>query len=146
MGERRFPRPATRAESVATLSMALVVVAAYVVLAMLDPDPRGHGTHEQLGMTACSWPGAYGIPCPTCGVTTAAVLLLHVHPVAAFATQPFGMLLTLAGAAFVVLGVRHALRGESLFARLAYWPWGWIGLGALAVLLVSWGWVAATFG
>ena len=140
------PAPASPLERVLLAVFSLAGLAFCIALIVLtDPDVRGHGTHEQLGMSPCSWPGMYGEPCPTCGVTTAASLLLHLQPIAAFMTQPFGMLLTSALLAFVVFGLLYAARGQSLAARVAMWSWGWITLAACAVLLASWAWTKARF-
>ena len=70
----------------------------YGALVRIAPDARGHGTHEQLGMEACGWPLQYGIPCPTCGCTTAACLVVHGRILSAVQTQPFG-------AAFAAVGL-----------------------------------------
>jgi len=131
---------ADRAWAIATVAAASI---AFAALARVQPDPRGHGTHEQLGLDACGWPLAYGIPCPACGCTTAACLLVHGRVVAAFATQPFG-------AAFAAVGLlvgAHAalclLRGRS-FADLALrWPiWRVTGYGLL-LMLAAWGYTCA---
>jgi hypothetical protein len=37
----------------------------------LEPDPRGFGTHTQLGLRDCSFAASTGWLCPTCGMTTA---------------------------------------------------------------------------
>jgi hypothetical protein len=134
----RLPKAASPAERVLLVVSALAVAALCVVLARLEPDPRGHGTHEQLGLASCSWPSERGMPCPTCGVTTAAVLLLRLRPADAFLTQPFGALVALIALAFVWLGLRHAWRGESLSARVARWPLGRLLLGFIAALLLGW--------
>jgi hypothetical protein len=124
--------------------LAGAVIAAYVVLATLEPDARGLGTHEQLGMAPCGWPARHGMPCPTCGITTSAALVLDLRLLAAFSTQPLGALLTLAGATFAVAGIVHAVRGRSLMARLSWWRWGWIGIGTLVVVLLSWWYVVSS--
>ena len=36
----------------------------------LEPDPRGYGTHTQLGLGSCAFAKLTGRPCPTCGMTT----------------------------------------------------------------------------
>lgn len=36
----------------------------------LTPDVRGLGTHEQLGLPPCGFYLWYGLPCPSCGMTT----------------------------------------------------------------------------
>ncbi len=75
-----------------------------LALAMtLEPDPRGFGTHEGLGLLPCGMILTSGIPCPTCGMTTAFALLMNGRPVAAFVAQPAGAAMCLAtiGAFFV---------------------------------------------
>ena len=37
----------------------------------LKPNPAGYGTHQQLGLPPCSIQFWFGIPCPSCGGTTA---------------------------------------------------------------------------
>lgn len=54
--------------------MAALGVGAVILLATaggLEPDPRGFGTHEQLGLAPCGFARVTGWRCPTCGMTTA---------------------------------------------------------------------------
>lgn len=98
-------------------------VGAYVLL-HVAPDARGFDTHVQLGLEPCGWPSAYGIPCPTCGCTTAASHLVHGHLFAAFATQPFGAAVALVGLLLGAHGLWCLLRGRSfvdLLVRLPFW-------------------------
>lgn len=125
--------------------VVVLAIACTALLAITDPDPRGYDTHTQLGMAACGWPTAHGMPCPTCGCTTAASLVVHGSPVRAFVVQPFGALCAIAG---LVLGA-HALgcllRGRSfvdLLVRLRL-P-RWIAFAALAMGL-SWYYKCRTF-
>ncbi len=37
----------------------------------LTPSPQGFGTHQQLGLPPCTIQFWFGIPCPSCGGTTA---------------------------------------------------------------------------
>lgn len=65
----------------------------FVALALwIHPDPRGFGTHEQLGLPACRMIDWTGIPCPGCGVTTSVALFAHGHFREAFHNQPLGFL------------------------------------------------------
>ena len=41
-----------------------------IVAGTLSPDPSGIGTHEQLGLPPCGIKFAFGVPCPSCGMTT----------------------------------------------------------------------------
>jgi hypothetical protein len=126
-----------------------VAIAASVTFAMLvriRPDERGHGTHEQLGWAPCGWPITYGIPCPTCGCTTAACLLVHGRIVAAFVTQPFGAAVTAFGLLLGTHAMLCLLRGRSfadLLVRLPFWR---IVLGGIALLLAAWGYTWLTWG
>lgn len=122
--------------------VAAVIVGAAIwmvwTLVQIEPDARGHGTHEQLGMAVCSWPVQFGIPCPTCGCTTAASHLVHLSPLRALVVQPFGA--TLAAVALGVAAVAlHSLVTARPFAeRVATWPYGTATVAGIALFLLSW--------
>lgn len=70
--------------------------AALLILAsQLHPDQRGVGTHEQLGLPPCGLIQFVGIPCPTCGMTTAYSYTVRGRLIAGFSAQPFGFVLAL---------------------------------------------------
>ena len=66
----------------------------------IKPDPRGHGTHEQLGFAPCGFYLMTGYACPTCGATTAFAWMVHGRPWMAIKTQPFGALTAVAASGF----------------------------------------------
>ncbi len=110
-----------------------------VVLALVPPDPRGYGTHELLGMEPCSWPASGdGLPCPTCGVTTAACHLVHLQPIKAVTTHPFGAFLAGAGIWLMVLAAISLVRRRSFVEKLARLPYGTLLTWALVLLVGSW--------
>jgi hypothetical protein len=129
--------------------LLVVIPAAILALALwigsVAPDPRGHGTHERLGMLPCSWPAGLGMPCPTCGVTTAACLFFRGAPVAAFLTQPFGAALAALSVLTALAAPWHLWRNRSLFWRLSLWPLGRMLLGAVLLLLLAWGYKTVQF-
>jgi len=129
--------------------IAFVVLAAgssvVWLLAQLQPDGRGHGTHEQLGMLPCSWPATLGKPCPTCGVTTASTYVVHLSPLRALQTQPFGAVLAIAGIALALWAGFCLLTGRSFMALLVRLPYGTITLWSLALFLGSWAYTYFTF-
>jgi len=73
--------------------LALALLTVLGVAAWLHPDPSGHGTHTQLGMTPCGWEMVTGYPCPTCGMTTSFAHAADAHFAASFVTQPLGAVL-----------------------------------------------------
>ncbi|MCA8952174.1 MAG: DUF2752 domain-containing protein [Planctomycetes bacterium] len=129
--------------------MALAVVAAAVtavaVLWPLVPDPKGFDTHTQLGMRPCGWPTVYGIPCPTCGCTTAATHVVHGRLPTAIATQPFGAAIAVVGLLLALHAGYCLVRGRSfvdLIVRLRFGRWV---AGAALLLLLAWGYKWLTF-
>jgi hypothetical protein len=116
-----------------------------VLLARIAPDPKGYDTHTQLGLAPCGWPRIYGIPCPTCGCTTAACHLVHGNVVDAFATQPFGAAVAAVGLALGVHALWCLLRRRSFVDLLVRVPFGrWLA-GAALLFLLSWCYTWATF-
>lgn len=83
----------------------------------LTPDARGLGTHEQLGLPPCGFYLWYGLPCPSCGMTTSWAWLARGEILQA-AHQHFG------GA---LLGVYSLLLGIWLVISAARGRWlgGW---------------------
>lgn len=115
------------------------------LLARVPPDPRGHGTHELLGMPPCSWPATLQAPCPTCGVTTAAAHLVHLQPVTAVVTQPFGAALAAVGLWLALLAGFSLLTRRSFVDRVVRLPYGTMATVGLVLLLGSWLYKYLTF-
>ncbi len=98
----------------------------------LDPDPRGFGTHEQLGLWPCRSMALLRIPCPGCGVTTSVALAVRGRLLDSLATQPFGTLFVLLSLAFSAWSIGGHLQRRDLYAALRakrLTPW-WIALTA----------------
>jgi hypothetical protein len=90
----------------------------------------------------CPFRAITGIPCPTCGTTHAAVALLNGRLGAALAANP----LSTAAAVVFLLGGVLAPVWATLKLPVPEVPAPlpmWMRLAIAAVVLVSWGWVAA---
>lgn len=119
----------------------LVAAACAAILALalwVTPDSAGYGTHRQLGLFACSWPQTLGIPCPTCGMTTAFACTVRARWLDAFRAQPLGLLLALLTIGGLVLAIREAI-------TLRAWRINWhrirpayLGLTVLLLALAGW--------
>ncbi|MEC8253440.1 MAG: DUF2752 domain-containing protein [Planctomycetota bacterium] len=132
------PVSAVADRAVATVVSAVAVGLTWK-LSGVAPDPRGHGTHEQFGMDPCGWPEVYGIPCPTCGCTTAAAQVVHGDLVGAFVTQPFGAAVAVVGLLAGLHGLACLLRARSFVDALVRLPFWWICAGMFALFWAAWG-------
>jgi len=132
------------AEHWTLLALVLAAAAAVLVLGLLiEPDPRGFGTHEKLGMAPCQFLAWTDIPCPGCGVTTSVSLAAHGRFAESFANQPFGTLVAVLVPITAIFAlVQHARRrdlGQMLHASRPMW---WmLALGVLG--LGGWAWKIA---
>jgi hypothetical protein len=120
---------------VAGAALGLPASAVLLIARWLDPDPRGFGTHTQLGLGACTLMQATGYPCPMCGMTTTFALLAEGRLPEAIQNQPFGLVLFAATALAAALGLADlgVARGaiERGMALLSRWEraaaWGLLG-------------------
>jgi hypothetical protein len=97
------------------LALSFASVLMLVLLATwVHPDPRGFGTHEQLGLPACRMIEWTGIPCPGCGVTTSVALFAHGQWLASLHNQPLGFLLALAIPLYAAWAIAGQLMGRDL--------------------------------
>jgi hypothetical protein len=81
--------------------LSLGLIAGFCLAASLQPDPRGYGTHRQLGLPPCTVRLLFGIPCPSCGMTTSFAYLMRGQLGDAVRANPAGPFLALMCAALV---------------------------------------------
>ena len=127
-------------ERLLALGLAAVLAAPLLVAATLEPAAGGLGTHRQLGLPACGWPIAFGLPCVTCGMTTAFAHAVRGEPLSALWVQPAGAMMAFLAALGVVVCLWDAVSARpvhALLAPLARGRTAWIAAG---VLIAAWGW------
>jgi hypothetical protein len=105
----------------------------------LTPSPTGVGTHERLGLPPCLFLKFFGLPCPSCGLTTSFAHAARFHFVRSALTQPFGlaaflMMVLLVPASLVLwqrrVPVNRALQARGvdalMYAMVALYLIGWV--------------------
>ncbi len=123
------------------LAAAVPTGAIWFIGCWLNPNDGPLGIERQLGTSRCGFYTRYGVPCPTCGWTTAVSHLYHGQVIQAFMTQPAGAIFGLLILWLFSLSLGGVLVGRWLGPSL---PWWWtrryqlIGLIVL-ILAVSWG-------
>ena len=135
--------PAGRALAAGWLA---VLVFGFGLARWLEPAAAGLGTHQQLGLPPCTVRVLFGVPCPSCGMTTSFAHFTRLDWAASAAANAGGFLLAvlcagLAGwlAASLARGgpvgfgrtgrlARRGVRGEWALA---------IGLGAVGVVTLA---------
>lgn len=126
--ESRIPAAMLFAASLTVLSLAVY----------LDASPNGVGTHRQLGLPPCGMYAATGVPCATCGMTTAFSHAAHGRLIDSFTTQPAGALLALATAMALLISAWALVTGMSLTPLAStVWRPRTVFAGA-AVVIVAW--------
>ena len=90
----------------------------FAVAWCLEPDNRGYGTHQQLGLPECQFLRLTGWKCPQCGMSTSFAHIVRGQAVQAWRSNPCGPILAVVLAAVVFpWSVIAGLTGRSLLTR-----------------------------
>jgi hypothetical protein len=120
--------------------LGLGLIGLLVLARCLAPSPMDLGTHQELGLPPCSFRVLFGLPCPSCGMTTAWAYLVRGQVLAAARANCGGMLLGV----LAVLAVPWSLISAAGGRWTAWTPNGtavaWASTGLLVVMLVQWAW------
>ena len=138
----RFPSPGISIWGrLLALSIGLLSLSVLITAAKLQPAKEGTGTHTEMGMAQCQWMARTGIPCPSCGMTTSFSWFVRGNIVASFYVQPMGMLLALATAMTVWVGLYIGITGRAVHRALRGHAPGmsWV-IGLMVLWVLAWGW------
>ena len=118
----------------------LVFGAMLAVGLWLKPSSTGVETHRQLFLPPCGMYAVTGLPCPTCGCTTAVSLVSHGHWLKAILTQPFGAAVGFFGMIVVALSIVGLITGRWIgpdMITLGFY-WKAIFTSSAALLVLAW--------
>jgi Protein of unknown function (DUF2752) len=121
------------------LLVAAAGLAGLLLLARrLDPDPRGFGTHTQLGLKACAYLTATGRLCPTCGMTTAFAWLVHGRIDRSWQANPAGCLLAIFSLPLAAWLAASAVKNQPVAFQSLERPLVSVLVAAAMVSVASW--------
>ncbi len=109
-----------------------------VVASRLEPDPRGFGTHTQLGLPGCAFLAATGRLCPTCGMTTSFAWLTRGRIDRSWQANPAGCLYALLTVPLLSWLVWSAVANEPVGFQGLLAPLTGLLVAAVALGLASW--------
>ncbi|HAA49985.1 MAG TPA: hypothetical protein DCE43_09700 [Planctomycetaceae bacterium] len=104
----------------------------------LTPNPAGFGTHQQLGLPPCSFQTMFGVPCPSCGMTTSFSHFVRGQWILSARSNVGGLFLAMVSAVMLPWSFWSGWRGELVGVRD---PDSWLawGVGGLtAVTVINW--------
>jgi hypothetical protein len=117
---------------------ALGLAAVLGVARWLEPDPRGFGTHTQLGLAPCAFALVTGQRCPACGMTTAFAWFARGRLDRSWQANPVGSLLAPTCAILIPWLVAGALWGRPIGFRTLEQPLIGLAVATVALSLLSW--------
>jgi len=138
---------------VVSLALTTVfVVATFVRPYQVDPEtkeyvldsegnkiPMRMGSHQSIGLDPCRFKELFGIPCPSCGMTTSFATLIRADFVNSLKANWVGTTLATICLLMIPWGIISAVRGKLIGIKSIDGPLAFL-VGAITVLmLVRWG-------
>ncbi|HLJ12412.1 MAG TPA: DUF2752 domain-containing protein [Planctomycetaceae bacterium] len=117
---------------------SLFLLGGFVLAFALRPDPRGFGTHQSLGLPPCTFRALFGIPCPSCGMTTSFSHFIHGNLRQALRANAAGVLLAIVCALQIPWCLWSASRGRLAGVRAPSRSLMWLLIAIGSVCLVNW--------
>jgi len=110
-------------------------MAGFLLASSLEPDPRGFGTHQRLGLPPCTMQLMFRLPCPSCGGTTCFALFVRGRWFDAVRANPSVFGLALLCSVMIPWSLYSASVGAAWRIRQPDVTLAWV-LGTFCVLLL----------
>jgi hypothetical protein len=120
------------------LGMALFLSGGFLVALAVSPDPRGYGTHQQLGLPPCTFRLLFGYPCAGCGMTTSFAHFVRGQFVDAAHASPAGAVLALVFAVSIPWCLYSAMIGRLWFVSDPWTVGGSLVLSLSVLTVLLW--------
>jgi len=119
------------------------MIAVFAVACWLQPDPRGFGTHLQLGLPPCQFKELTGMHCPHCGMTTSFTHVVRGNFSAAWSANPCGILLAIICGLCIPWTATVSSTGRWFLTRQ---PFHWFIFGAIGYVFFAFSiWILRSF-
>jgi hypothetical protein len=118
--------------------LAVLLLVPLGVASRLQPNRRGYGTHQQLGLPPCSASVLLGVRCPMCGGTTAWANLVRGRGREALAANSGATLLGVLCLVAIPWLLWSALRGRWCLWAPNGTTLAWVAVALTAVTLIDW--------
>ncbi|HQX51767.1 MAG TPA: DUF2752 domain-containing protein [Planctomycetaceae bacterium] len=104
-------RELTRKERLLAGLVGAGIFVVFGIAVWLTPDPRGFGTHQQLGMPPCTFRTLTGVNCPHCGLTTSFSWFVRGQFRQSMHANPAGLILAVVSVLILVWSIVVSVRG-----------------------------------
>ena len=123
---------------VVLICSGLGILFLFVVARLLVPNPEGIGTHRQLGLPPCSFYVFWGIPCPSCGMTTSWSWMLRGQWILAAQTNAAGLWLGIWCGLMTPWFIGSGLKGKWIWFQPNVYFGAVFGGTTVAIMFVVW--------
>jgi hypothetical protein len=117
---------------------ALGLIAGFLLAASLQPDPRGFGTHQRLGLPPCSFQILFALKCPSCGSTTSFAHFVRGEWIASIESNPGAFVLAVISACMVPWSAYSVWIGRTWRLDNPSLAFVWLLSGVVTISLVQW--------
>ncbi|HRA89660.1 MAG TPA: DUF2752 domain-containing protein [Planctomycetaceae bacterium] len=108
---RKTRRELTRKDRLLAGLVGAGIFVVFGIAVWLTPDPRGFGTHQQLGMPPCTFRTLTGVNCPHCGLTTSFSWFVRGQFRQSMHANPAGLILAVVSVLILVWSIVVSVRG-----------------------------------
>ncbi|WP_437226351.1 DUF2752 domain-containing protein [Planctomicrobium sp. SH661] len=130
--------PLSQSQRLVLCLISLMVLGGFLACLLVTPDPRGFGSHQQLGLPPCLFKILFGLPCPGCGGTTSFAHFVRGQWISSLRANAAGFAAALIGLMFVFWGLLSSLQGRLIRVHSPLPLLSWILTFLSVITLVQW--------